>query len=102
VAVCSQPGMSSASVTKANGVNANLVRQWVKETDFNAQIELAAAASEAQKVGPVMTPTPTPKFLPMQITTPASPHCSRHSHRTAARRDDRHGASGVILRKVDS
>lgn len=73
VAACSQPGVSSASVAMANGVNANLVRRWVKEAEVGAEIEPGTAASETKKVGPVTTPTPTSKFLPLPLPTPASP-----------------------------
>lgn len=31
VAACCKPGVSSAAVAMANGINANLVRRWVKE-----------------------------------------------------------------------
>jgi transposase-like protein len=71
VAACFQPGVSSASVAMANGINANLVRQWVKEAEVGAEIEPSTAASEAKKVDPPTTPTP--KFLPLPIPTPASP-----------------------------
>ena len=73
VAACSQPGVSSASVAMANGVNANLVRRWVKEAEVGAQIVPGTGASAAQKVGSVTTPTPPPKFLPLPIPTPTSP-----------------------------
>lgn len=55
----------------ANGVNANLVRRWVKEAEVGAEIEPGTAASEAKKVAPATTPTPA--FLPLPIPTPASP-----------------------------
>lgn len=71
VAACSLPGVSSASVAMANGVNANLVRRWVKEAEVGAEIEPGTAASEAKKVAPATTPTPA--FLPLPIPTPASP-----------------------------
>ena len=31
VAACQEPGVSVASVALANGLNANLVRRWIKE-----------------------------------------------------------------------
>lgn len=67
VAACCQPGVSSASVAMANGINANLVRRWVKEVE----VERGSAASEPQEAGPAKTPTP--RFLPLPIPTPASP-----------------------------
>ncbi|MBP8275498.1 MAG: transposase [Propionivibrio sp.] len=71
VAACCQPGVSSASVAMANGINANLVRRWVKEAEVGAQMELGTAASKPRTTRPVTTPTP--KFLPLPIPTPASP-----------------------------
>lgn len=67
VAACCQPGVSSASVAMANGINANLVRRWVKEVE----VERGSAASEPQEAGPAKTPTA--RFLPLPIATPASP-----------------------------
>ncbi len=71
VAACCQPGVSSASVAMANGINANLVRRWVKEAEVGAEIERGSGASEPGKADPATTPTP--KFLPVPIPTPASP-----------------------------
>ena len=34
VASCMQPGMSMASVAMANGINANLLRRWVREAEL--------------------------------------------------------------------
>ena len=73
VAACCQPGVSSASVAMANGINANLVRRWVKEAEIGAQMELGTAASGPKTATPATTPTPTPKFLPLPIPTPAPP-----------------------------
>ncbi|MFG9259764.1 transposase [Pseudomonas aeruginosa] len=70
VAACCQPGVSSASVAMANGINANLVRRWVKEAEVGAQMEPGTAASKPKTASPPTTPTP--KFLPLPIPTPAS------------------------------
>lgn len=54
----------------ANGINANLVRRWVKESEVGAEMELGSTANEPHKAS---APTPpTPKFLPLPIPTPAS------------------------------
>ena len=34
VAQCMQPGMSMAAVAMAHGVNANLLRRWVREAEM--------------------------------------------------------------------
>lgn len=63
VASCTQPGMSMAAVAMANGVNANLLRRWVRE----AELRLGGDQREA----PVATIAPpsaaTPAFVPMQL-----------------------------------
>lgn len=65
VASCMQPGMSMASVAMANGVNANLLRRWVRE----AELRPGAGRSDALAM---LTPTPPLKapaaaFVPMQL-----------------------------------
>lgn len=71
VAACCKPGVSSASVAMANGGNANLVRKWVKESEIGVEMDLGSTVNASQKASPARTPTP--KFLPLPIPTPASP-----------------------------
>lgn len=71
VAACSHPGVSSASVAMANGINANLVRRWVKEAEVDVESEPGTAAREPKALSPASTATL--KFLPLPIPTPASP-----------------------------
>lgn len=54
VAICRQPGISVSAVALAHGVNANLLRRWVKQ--FPVGIEFP------------VTPTPI-KLVPVQIET---------------------------------
>jgi transposase len=65
VAACSKPGVSSASVAMANGINANLVRRWVKD----------AEGVERDDVGEVVATkrvnVPAPKFVPLPLPSPA-------------------------------
>lgn len=57
VAAASQPGVSMASVALARGINANLLRRWVREAEV-----VPAKASP---------PTPTRStFVPMQLPGP--------------------------------
>ena len=70
VAACCKPGVSSASVAMANGINANLVRRWVKESEVGVEMELGSTAKEPQKARPARTSMP--KFLPLPIPAPAS------------------------------
>jgi transposase len=64
VAACSKPGVSSASVAMANGVNANLVRRWVKD-----------AEGEREDVGAIVSARPVKrpatKFVPLPLPLPA-------------------------------
>jgi transposase len=63
VASCIQPGVSLAAVAMANGVNANLLRRWVREGELGR--------SEARPDALVATGSPlsavTGSFVPMQL-----------------------------------
>lgn len=63
VASCMQPGMSMAAVAIANGVNANLLRRWVREAELRPGGD--------RRDAPVATIAPpsaaTPAFVPMQL-----------------------------------
>ena len=69
VATCCQPGVSSAAVALANGINANLVRRWVKEAEVSTEMDSAAKAPETPKPATAATL----KFLPVPMPTPAPP-----------------------------
>lgn len=66
VAACCQPGVSSAAVAMANGINANLVRRWVKE----AEIAIGTKDSTGKPEKGKRTMDAQPKFLPLSL--PAS------------------------------
>ena len=38
VAACLQPGISMAAVAMANGINANLLRRWVREGEMKPDV----------------------------------------------------------------
>jgi transposase len=63
VASCTQPGMSMAAVAMAHGVNANLLRRWVREAELRP--------GGVQPEVPVATITPpgavSSAFVPMQL-----------------------------------
>lgn len=63
VASCMQPGMSIAAVAMANGINANLLRRWVREAELRC--------SGDRRDAPVETIAPPsaamPAFMPMQL-----------------------------------
>lgn len=54
VAMCRQPGISVSAVALAHGVNANLLRRWMKQFPVDARFPVA--------------PTPV-KLVPVQVDT---------------------------------
>ena len=44
VAMCRQPGISVSAVALAHGVNANLLRRWMKQFPVDAGLPVAASA----------------------------------------------------------
>jgi transposase len=61
VRVCSEPGVSVAGVALANGVNANLLRKWMRERG------VTAPSLRRRSETPQSTSHP-PEFLPVAIT----------------------------------
>lgn len=57
VSLCQQPGVSVAAVALAHGLNANLLRRWIKRYPAQAPIAVAAACA---------------KLVPIQIDAPAT------------------------------
>jgi len=63
VASCMQPGISMAAVAMTNGVNANLLRRWVRE----AELLCAVQRPDALVATGAMASAATPSFVPMQL-----------------------------------
>ena len=63
VASCTQPGMSMAAVAMANGVNANLLRRWVRE----AELRPCGDRPDAPVATIAQPRAATPAFMPMQL-----------------------------------
>jgi transposase len=63
VASCMRPGMSMAAVAMANGVNANLLRRWVRAAEMRPGAELAQVPAAPDR-GVAQTPA---AFIPMQL-----------------------------------
>lgn len=59
VAACMQPGVSMAAVAMAHGINANLLRRWVRAAEMSPADEVAKA--------PALPARAAPSFVPMQL-----------------------------------
>lgn len=73
VAACEEPGVSTAAVALANGLNANLVRRWVALSRGEGG---SAGLDRAATVNAVSAARPTPAFVALPVSPPsgASPH----------------------------
>lgn len=88
VACCMQPGMSMAAVAMAHGVNANLLRRWVRE----AEMEPASSAVSKTSVGEVQAPEHKTLFVPVSLPAPAAP-----AQRPDIRIELQRGATAIIV-----
>ena len=61
VASCMQPGMSMAAVAMAHGINANLLRRWVREVETRHEANPSRALPVPKSVAK------TAAFVPMQL-----------------------------------
>lgn len=68
VASCMQPGMSMAAVAMAHGINANLLRRWVRE----AEMGCGTLALQPQAASQAPAKTSVPAFVPMQLPAPSA------------------------------
>ena len=84
MAACLQPGVSMAAVALSRGINANLLRRWVREAERAVDADGAddRGAARGGDAG-----SGTGAFVPLQLPAPVR---QRHPHRTAPRRDDDH------------
>ena len=69
VASCMQPGMSMAAVAMAQGVNANLLRRWVRDAEMKSGTTVVSATTaEASKTQEAKT-----VFVPVSLPAPVPP-----------------------------
>ena len=68
IAACLEPGVSTAAVALANGLNANLARRWIAET---SQRKDTRSSKTATTLAPVHT---IPAFIPIKLeSVPPAP-----------------------------
>jgi transposase len=65
VAACTQPGVSMAAVALSLGVNANLLRRWVREAELSAASKPALIEARPESAPPMPAP-----FVPLQLPAP--------------------------------
>ena len=63
IAACLQPGISMAAVALANGLNANLLRRWVKDHRAAQEVEVAAIADQEDGPRPAT-------LVPVTVSSP--------------------------------
>lgn len=63
-----QPGVSMVAVAMAHGVNANLLRRWVRE----AELKPPGSALDHPTAREVCTPEVKPLFVPVSLPPPAA------------------------------
>lgn len=68
VAACMHPGVSMAAVAMANGINANLLRRWVRAAEMPSASKLPNAALPGHQSP--MTQNSAAGFVPMQLPAP--------------------------------
>ena len=66
MAACKQPGVSTAAVALANGLNANLLRRWISES------RLPAKPANAKRTRALAATTPS-QFIPVQLQANGAP-----------------------------
>jgi len=69
VAACTQPGVSMAAVALSRGVNANLLRRWVREAELHSTPKAPMIEARREVAPPPEAPTP---FIPFQLPAPVA------------------------------
>ena len=69
VAACSQPGVSMAAVALSRGVNANLLRRWVREGELRSTPNPSMIEARPEMAPAPQAPTP---FIPLHLPAPVA------------------------------
>lgn len=71
VAVCMQPGVSMAAVAMSRGINANLLRRWVRLAESQSE-----QLPSAKRTAPIAAaPASPPAFMALQLPAPTPGSC---------------------------
>jgi len=65
VAACREPGVSTAAIALANGLNTNMVRRWVVESSQRNDCQNAKLPT------PLILDRANPAFIPIKLAPPA-------------------------------
>jgi len=65
VTACREPGVSTAAIALANGLNANMVRRWVVESTQRSDCQIAKLPT------PLLPDRTNPAFIPVKLASPA-------------------------------
>jgi len=65
VTACCEPGVSTAAIALANGLNANMVRSWVVQTSQHSDSQLANVTR------PIVPDHINAGFIPVKLAPPA-------------------------------
>jgi len=65
VTACCEPGVSTAAIALANGLNTNMVRRWVVEFSQRNDRQLANVTA------PLVPDLGNPGFIPVKLASPA-------------------------------
>jgi transposase-like protein len=69
VAARTQPGVSMAAVALSRGVNANLLRRWVREAELRSTSKTPMIEARPEVALPPQAPA---AFVPLQLPAPAA------------------------------
>lgn len=69
VAACTQPGVSMAAVALSRGVNANLLRRWVRDAELRSMPKTSMIEARPEVAPPPQAPAP---FIPLQLPVPVA------------------------------
>ncbi|MDD2881450.1 MAG: transposase [Rhodoferax sp.] len=88
IAACLEPGISTAAIALANGLNANLARCWVAES---SQHKDTRSSKTATTLAPAHT---VPAFIPIKLESVPSASATRQAD---IRIELQHGATTVHI-----